>query len=127
MARYCKFLILFAFLCFTSCQEGGEAGDLFGLWRMAGSDSNYLSFSGSVTLFRYTPESEGQVYGNFQHIGDSLFIQCYSAKGKANDTTIVENRFGFLPFNNIRVKIVALDKDKLILTKDNQTWSFEKY
>ena len=75
MARYCKLLILFAFLCFASCQEGREAGDLLGQWRLAGSDMNYLSFSGSVALFRNSESTDNQVYGNFQHKGDSLFIE----------------------------------------------------
>jgi len=127
MARYCKLLILFASLCFASCQEGREAGDLLGQWRLAGSDMNYLSFSGSVALFRNSESTDNQVYGNFQHKGDSLFIQCYSAKGKARDTLIVEDYFGFKPFNDIRLKVVTLDRNKIILTKDGNAWAFEKY
>ncbi len=128
MARYFKVSLfyLFTFLLF-SCQEGSEAGDFLGQWRLAGSDQNFLSFSGSVALFRNTASTDNQVYGNFQHKGDSLLIQCFSAKGKANDTTIVENYFGFKPFNDIRLKVVTLDKDHLILSKDGQTWTFEKY
>ena len=131
MARFFKILpvSLFALLLF-SCQEGHEAGDLLGQWRLKGSDTNYLSFSGSVALFRditFSDLAKGQIFGNFQHKGDSLFIQCYSVKGTPSDTTVVENNFGFKPFNNIRVKVAALDKDQLVLTKDSQTWSFEKY
>lgn len=109
----------------TACQEGGEAGDLWGQWRMTGSDSEYLGFSGSVFVFRSL--SKGDVYGNFQHTGDSLFMQCYSAKGLPSDTTMVEETFGFKPFDNIRVKIEALDGDILVLSKDSQTWNFYKY
>lgn len=131
MARFFKISLfyLFTFLLF-SCQEGHEAGDLLGQWRLKGSDKNYLSFSGSVALFRditFTDLAKGQIFGNFQHKGDSLFIQCYSIKGTPSDTTVVENNFGFKPFNNIRVKVAALDKNQLVLTKDSQTWSFEKY
>ena len=103
---------------------------MLGQWRLKGSDTNYLSFSGSVALFRditFTDLAKGQIFGNFQHKGDSLFIQCYSIKGTPSDTTVVENNFGFKPFNNIRVKVAALDKNQLVLTKDSQTWSFEKY
>lgn len=127
MARFSKSLVLFALLLFVSCQEGGEAGDLFGQWRQTGSDTNYLSFAGSVALFRYIPESEGQVYGNFQHTGDSLFIQCFSAKAKQTDTIIVKNHFDFPSFNDIRVRIVTLDNDKMVLTKDDKIWNFDKY
>lgn len=103
---------------------------MLGQWRLKGSDTNYLSFSGSVALFRditFSDLAKGQIFGNFQHKGDSLFIQCYSIKGTPSDTTVVENNFGFKPFNNIRVKVAALDKDQLVLTKDSQIWSFEKY
>lgn len=109
----------------TSCQEGGEAGDLFGMWHMSDSDTGYLSFSGSVSLFQTSVEK--RVYGNFQHQGDSLFIQCYSAKELKSDTIMVEETFGFKPFNNIRVKIEALNEDILVLSKDGQKWNFYKY
>ncbi|SFO88440.1 lipocalin-like domain-containing protein [Prevotella sp. tf2-5] len=109
----------------NSCQEGGEAGDLFGQWRMADSDSKYVSFSGSLTRFRDKDASE--VYGNFQHKGDSLFIQCYSKEALKSDTVMVEESFGFKPFNNIRVKIEALNGDILVLSKEGQKWNFYKY
>lgn len=133
MARYFNFLPLYLFaLLLFSCQEGGEAGDLLGQWRMKGSDTNYLSFSGSVTLFRDisfadTDLGKGHIYGNFQHIGDSLFIQCYSVRQTPSDTTVIENNFGFKPFNNIRLKIEALDNERLMLSKEGKNWSFEKY
>ena len=109
----------------SSCQEGGEAGDLFGQWRMEGSDSKYISFSGSIIWIKEL--NVGNVYGNFQHQGDSLFIQCVSTTGDPIDTVIVEDDYGFTPFTNIRTKIVTLDSDRLILSKGNQKWIFEKY
>lgn len=127
MAKYYKILLLFASYIFllTSCQEGKDAGDLLGLWRLDNYDSKYISFSGSVSLIK--DMNTGAVYGNFQHVGDSLFIQCYSEKEQKSDTITVEESFGFKSFNNIRTKIVALDSDQLILTKNEQTWSFHKY
>lgn len=125
MAKYFKLFLLTFLFSLTSCQEGGEAGDLWGQWRMKGSDSEYVSFSGSVALLNNT--KIGIVYGNFQHVGDSLFIQCYSIKGEQSDTIMVEEGFRFKPFTDIRVKIVTLDSDNLVLSKDNQTWSFYKY
>ena len=125
MARYCKFLLFFSFILFVSCQEGGEAGDLFGQWRMNGSDTQFVSFSGSVVKFNSLPE--GEVYGSFQHHADSLFMQCVSIKSSPSDTAIVEKTFVFKPFTNIRLKIEALDGDQLIVSKDNKTWSFKKY
>jgi len=130
MARFFKSFIVCAVMLLVACQEGREAGDLLGQWRLKGSDTNYLSFSGSVALFRditFSDLAKGQIYGNFQHKGDSLFIQCYSVRETASDTAVVENNFGFKPFNNIRVKVTALEKDQLVLTKDSQTWTFEKY
>ena len=109
----------------TSCQEGGEAGDLFGMWHMSDSDTGYLSFSGSVSLFQTSVEK--RVYGNFQHQGDSLFIQCYSAKELKSDTIMVEESFGFKPFNNIRVKIESLNGDVMVLSKEGKKWNFYKY
>ena len=108
-----------------SCQEGREAGDLLGQWRMVGSDTKYISFSGSITWIRCLPDDE--VFGNFQHIGDSLFIQCYSIEGNVADTILIEEKYAFKPFNNIRVKIESLTSDKLIISKNSQNWSFDKY
>ena len=139
MAKYFNHLVkvflpfyLFTFLLF-SCQEGGEAGDLFGQWRMEDTDNQspelnaarYISFSGTLTLFRFV--QRGQVYGSFQHTGDSLFIQCYSIKGEAGDTAIIENVFGMKPFDNIRMKIVTLDDDRLVLNNGSEYWRFYKY
>lgn len=131
MARYFKILAVLLPLTLslshflTSCQEGGEAGDLFGQWRMDGSDTKYISFSGSVVWMKDL--RHGQVYGTFQHQGDSLFMQCRSTKGLAGDTIAVEQSFGFRPIDNIRVKIATLNTDCLVLTKDGQSWDFYKY
>ena len=127
MARYFKYIILLTSSIFLliSCQEGGDAGDLWGQWRMDGSDSKYISFSGSITMVKDVGVTE--VYGNFQHQGDSLMMQYYSKKGELTDTMVVEQSFGFKPINNVRVKIATLDSDHLVLTKDGQTWSFYKY
>lgn len=127
MARFCKYIILLTSYIFllSSCQEGGEAGDLFGLWRMDGPELKSISFSGSVTLLRKPNDS--QVYGKFKHVGDSLFIKCVSIDGVATDTSLVENDFGFKPFTDIRLKIDRLDSDHLVLSQKTQTWSFYKY
>ena len=114
-----------------SCQEGREAGDLFGQWRLRGSDTNYISFSGSVCLIKNI--NKGEVFGNFQHVGDSLFIQCVTTKKASEqaeakkDTIMVENDFGFKPFTNIRLKITTLNDDDLELSQGSQTWRFYKY
>lgn len=127
MANYFKYFLLLTSSIFllASCQEGREAGDLLGQWQMAGNNDLYLAFSGSVTVCRNS--AGANVYGNFQHSGDSLFIQYYSEKAVKADTILVEDHFGFKPFNNIRVKIAALDNDQLVITKGSQTWSFHKY
>ena len=133
MARFFKhilFLISSVFLL-TSCQEGGDAGDLLGQWRMTGTDNRYLSFAGSVALVRYVDNStyqlSGEVYANFQHVGDSLFIQCYSITAAPTDTAVVENAYGFQPFNNIRLKVESLNGDELVLSSHGRFWSFQKY
>ena len=126
MVRFFKSsVLLLCMLLLSSCQEGGEAGDLFGQWRLAGHDTQYISFSGSITLLRSTDETE--VFGNFQHVGDSLFIQCYSIEALPLDTVVVEQTFGFSPFNNIRLRIENIKSDCLVLSKDGRIWSFEKY
>ncbi|MBR2114204.1 MAG: lipocalin-like domain-containing protein [Prevotella sp.] len=125
MVKFYKLLAISCWLLATSCQEGGDAGDLFGQWRMDGSDSKYISFSGAVTWLQDL--EVGEIYGTFQHQGDSLFMQCYSKKGEKSDTIVVEQSFGFSPINNIRLRIVTLDSDNLTLSKDGQTWRFYKY
>ena len=126
MARFFKFSLfyLFTFLLF-SCQEGGDAGELLGQWRLSGSNDKYVSFAGSVTLFRNLGVAE--VFGNFQHVGDSLFIQCYSVKGESRDTTAVEAGFGMKPLTDIRLKVESLSSDALVVSKDGRMWSFSKY
>ena len=130
MARYFKFLAIgglftIHYSLFTSCQEGGDAGDLLGQWRLTTKEDMYVSFSGSITQFR---KNNGQaVFAKFQHVGDSLFMQCSSIKQQKSDTTMIENEFGMKPFTNIRVRIDALDSDHLTLSKDNQHWVLEKY
>ncbi|MCR5513151.1 MAG: lipocalin-like domain-containing protein [Prevotella sp.] len=127
MARFSKyfFLLTSSIILFTSCQEGGDAGDLLGQWRLTTKEDMYVSFSGSITQFR---KNNGQaVFAKFQHVGDSLFMQCSSIKQQKSDTTMIENEFGMKPFTNIRVRIDALDSDHLTLSKDNQHWVLEKY
>ena len=127
MARFYKYMVLLAFaaVLFISCQEGGEAGSLFGQWRLMDAEGKYVSFSGSVCLFRKAGIRE--VYGQFQHSGDSLFIQCVSIRQDAGDTLLVENDFGFSPFTDIRLKIDRLDADNMVLSKDGREWSFYLY
>ena len=114
MARYYKYLrscfvtlplCLLISLLF-SCQEGGEAGDLHGMWRMNGSDRHYICFSGTLVTFRKGNGSD--VFGKFQREGDSLFIQCYSV-------------------SNIRLKVEALNSNQLLLQKGSRLWSFYPY
>ena len=126
MARFCKFSLFFLLsLLLFSCQEGGDAGDMHGQWSLNGSDTKYIAFSGSITLIRDI--ESGEVYGNFQHVGDSLFIQCISIYAQASDTTIIEEGFGFKPFTDIRLRIEKLDSDNLIISKGSQKWTFYKY
>ena len=77
-------------------------------------------------MFRQSNNGQ-QVFGNFQHVGDSLFIQCYSVYGEQADTIFIESSFGFKPFNNIRLKIDRLGDDNLVLSNSNQRWSYYKY
>ena len=133
MAKFYKYVAVGCWLLtagvFSSCQEGSEAGDLLGLWRLDESDHHYMAISGAITEFRIINNShlDRQVYGNFQHQGDSLFIQCYSINEEIEDTIAVEEEFGFKPFNNIRVKIEVQNGDILVLSKDGQKWNFRKY
>ena len=105
------------------------------------TDSKYMSFSNSIVVFRSviaTPHSQrensnvrdGEVYGTFEHVGDSLFIHCYSitdVTGTPEDVDLIENVFGLKPFGNIRFRIDALDDDQLLLSKDGQHWKLIKW
>ncbi len=129
MARFFKYIILLtsSILLLTSCQEGSDAGDLLGQWRMNNTDNQYMSFSGGIVWIKTVPDKNFGVFGNFQHKGDSLFIQCFSKEELKSDTVMVEESFGFKPFNNIRVKIESLNGDIMVLSKDGQKWNFYKY
>ena len=125
MARFFKTTILLLGILLASCQEGREAGDLWGQWRMTGSDTKYVSFSG--TFVKFAILNRGEVFGNFQHVDDSLFIKCYSIEATPSDTLLVEGDYGLAPFDNIRLKIETLNGDELILSKGNRIISFYKY
>ena len=125
MARFYKLISLFSIILLISCEEGREAGNLYGQWRMSGSDTKYISFSGSITSIKDLVE--GEVFGNFQHVGDSLFIQCYSKDKLLSDTIMIESSYGFKPFNNIRLKIESIDNENLVISKEGKIWSFFKY
>lgn len=125
MARFYKLISLFSIILLISCEEGREAGNLYGQWRMSGSDTKYISFSGSITSIKDLVE--GEVFGNFQHVGDSLFIQCYSKDNLLSDTIMIESSYGFKPFNNIRLRIESIDNDNLVISKGGKIWSFYKY
>ena len=117
--------IVYCSLFIVSCQQGSEAGDLLGQWRLEGHDDMYVSFSGTIAQFR---KNNGQkVFANFQHQGDSLFMQCSSIYKQKTDTTLIENEYGMTHFTNIRLRIDALDNDRLLLSKSSQHWAFEKY
>ena len=129
MAKFYKILPLYILtFLLLSCQEGGDAGDLLGQWRM--SDSRYVSFSGSIVQFHTVDNNvmSSQIFGNFHHVGDSIFIDCHSIHDNSqHDKDVIENVFGFKPFNNIRVKIESLTSDHLQLSKDGQYWLLEKW
>ena len=125
MARFYKLVSLLAIILVSACEEGRDAGSLYGQWRMSGSDTKYISFSGSITSIKDL--AEGEVFGNFQHIGDSLLIQCYSKDALPSDTFMIETSYGFKPFNNIRLKIESVDGNNLVLSKGGKIWSFYKY
>ena len=110
---------------FVSCQEGGDAGDLWGQWRQTDSDEQYISFSGHLVLFRHL--TQGEVFGKAQQVGDSLFIQCVSIYSLPKDTAMIEQTYGFKPFTDIRLRVNTLNGDRLVLSKDGRTWTFRKY
>lgn len=109
----------------AACEEGSEAGDLYGQWRLVGGDNVYVSFSGNLVIMRKTNVSE--VYGNFQHVGDSLFMQYYTNKEEPLDTLTLEEELHFKPMNNVRTRITELSCEKLTLTSNDAVWYFEKY
>ena len=125
MAKFYKLLAIGCWLLAASCQEGRDAGDLLGQWKLMDKEDMYVSFSGTITQFR---KNNGQaVFAKFQHVGDSLFIQCSSIYQEKSDTTIIEEEYGMKPFDNIRLRIDVLDGDHLTLSKDGQQWIFMRY
>ncbi|MBR1547175.1 MAG: hypothetical protein IJ637_00410 [Prevotella sp.] len=111
----------------ASCQEGADAGRLFGQWRLGGTTTEYISFSGPLAVFRSSSDPGRQVFGNYQHHGDSLFIQCYSIHGQAADTTLVEDRFGMRPLSDIRLHVDVLAADHIQLSSHGRSWVLHKY
>ena len=130
MARYSKTLFLLlstTLLLLFSCQEGGEAGDLLGMWHLSGTDDCYISFSGSIVSVKQATVGDAEVLGNFQHHADSLFLHFYSIKGLQKDTLLVEELFGFRPIHDVRLRIEHLDADRLTVSQNHQSWTFTKW
>jgi hypothetical protein len=125
MGKFFRLTFILAIASLVACQDGREAGDLWGQWRLKDSDTHYLSFAGSVALFRIIPER--QVYANFQHVADSLFIQCCSVNADPADTIAIESKFGMKPFTNIRLKVQTIEDQTLVLTDGENHWAFRKY
>lgn len=130
MARYFKLLTTACWLAgalalVTACQEGRDAGDLLGQWRLTDKEGMYVSFSGSIAQFR--KDNGTFVFAKFQHTGDSLFLQCSSIHQQQSDTILIENEYGMSPFTDIRLRVDALDDDHLTLSKDGRRWLLEKY
>lgn len=128
MARFCKHILLLTYsvILLASCQEGGDAGELLGQWRLADGDgTKYVSFSGNFV--RFMEVGHGEVYGNFTHTGDSIFIRCYSVGATPADTALVEQVFGMKPFADIRLKAVLPDDHTLLLSQDGHKWALRKY
>lgn len=127
MAKFFKniSLVVSCVVLMAACQEGSEAGDLLGQWRMNGSDTKYVKFSGNLAYIEEL--GTGGAWGHFVKDGDSLFIQCYSIEQTAQDTLIVEDDFGFRPFEDIRLRVECITDDRLLLSGNGQTWSFYKY
>ena len=118
-------LLATSFSLLTSCSEGHGAGDLWGQWRLVDSDTKFISFSGSLVLVKDI--SLGRVTGNFQQTGDSLFMRLYSIEGLAADTLAAEQSFGFVPMEDVRLKIEKLSGSNLVLSRNGQRWEFYQY
>lgn len=112
-------------LAMMSCTEGRDAGDLWGMWQSADTPGQYISFSGNVVSFR--SHDRGEVFGKFQHVGDSLFIMCVSPYQRLEDTLAIEEYYHFRPFHNIRLRILTLDGKRLIMQQGAQQWRFNSY
>lgn len=127
MARFFRntFYAIITMVALTACEEGSDAGELYGQWRLVGGENVYVSFSGSLVIMRKT--SVAEVYGNFQHVGDSLFMQYYTYKEEPLDTLTIEEELHFRPMNNVRTRITELSGKHLTLTRGGEIWNFEKY
>ncbi len=139
MAKFYKYFCFVLLFLLTACQNEGDIGSLYGQWKLTNShvngenklfDNIYFSFQGKVVWVKSVNADNhtyNDVFGNFQHVGDSLLINFVQKSELTTTASLIEERCGFADADNVRVLIRNLDSSELILLDGDNYWNFEKY
>lgn len=125
----------------TACTHNdGDIGDLYGRWQlteMQVADSTatprdlFFSFQSSVIFVSYShyETHEASDYaGNYVHSGDSLLIEMVPRYGSSEPLQeFMSMRWGMADYDNIRLRVEALDKKVMRLSREEDYWLFRKF
>ncbi len=139
MAKFFKYYSIVSLFLFAACQNEGDIGSLYGQWLLRNSyvngenklfDNIYFSFQGKVVWVKSVNADNhtyNDVFGNFQHVGDSLLINFVQKSEQTTTTSLIEERCGFVDADNVRLIIKNLDSSELILSDGDNYWKYEKF
>lgn len=139
MGRFYKYFCLLSFFLLSACQNEGDIGYLYGQWSLKSSyingenkkyDNIYFSFQGKVVWVKSvnaTYHTYNDVFGNFDHVGDSILFSFVQKSESTTTTFLIKEKCGFSDADNVRLLIKNIDSSELILIDRDNYWYFEKY
>lgn len=129
-----------ALLAAACTHNDGDIGDLYGRWQlteMQVADSTatprdlFFSFQSSVIFVLasdYDRHEANDFAGNYIHTGDSLIIEMVPRYGSSEPLQeFMAARWGMPEHDNIRLRVEALDKKVMRLSREEDYWLFRKF
>ena len=125
----------------ASCTHNdGDIGDLYGRWQLtemhvgdsvARPNDIFFSFQSSVVFTSYCHYDihEAQDFrGIYRREADSMLISYYTDTTYADKVQeFMTTRLGIADYTDVRLRVVALDDDRLRLSNDGIDWTFRHF
>lgn len=121
------YILLVTILLF-SCQKADHNGDLGGFWKLLriekAEDNSVIDTRDEDRFwsFQLNMTQIGGQKGYFQHVGDSIYIQLKTAQA-----TTDLSEFGIYTPLDERLKVLHLERSKMILRSQKATLTFRKF
>ena len=118
----------------------GDIGDLYGRWQLtemrvadsiATPNDLFFSFQSSVifvSVCNYDLHEAIDYAGNFIHSGDSLCIGMVPRDSVGEGLrSFMSTRWGMADYDDVRLRIEALDRQQLLLSRSEDYWQFQRF